>query len=138
MLKAMFKSVVVASAMLLAAGAASAQTIPTSFKTSAGDVVTLDGVRSFECVAAGVKIEHQAEGFALLYPDTSGACAKMVTSAYAATYFVQVPSTSKYINSLEARRVFPDGSNSKIIHKAGPESTYTGTAVLTAFQGRAQ
>jgi hypothetical protein len=134
------KAIAVLGAVIMSAVsmAASAQTITTSFKTSGGDAVTLDGVRSFECVTGGFKLEHQAEGFQLTYADTSGVCAKMQTSAYAATYFVQVPGTSRYLNSLEARRVYNDSGNSKIIWKAGPESVYPGTAVLTAFQGRAQ
>jgi hypothetical protein len=135
-MKKLFTAVLLAAAALFSVGA-HAQAIETSFKDSASNVATLESLRSFECVTGGYKLTHTAESFGLTYADTSGMCAKMVASPFAQKYFIQVPGTNRYLNSLQARRVYMDGSNTKIIWNAGPEEYFTGSNVHTAFLSRA-
>lgn len=135
------KAIAVLGAVIMAAVsmAASAQTIPTSFKDSNGNIFTLDGLRSFECVpGSGYKLQHQAEGFQLFYADTSNVCAKVTGSVYYQTYFVSYSGDARARNSLEMRRVSPDSGNSKIIWKAGPEEVLLGLQFHAAYSGRAQ
>ena len=135
----MFKKVIMmfgAALLAFASFGASAQAISTQFKDSANNSFTLENLRSFECTATGYKLNHTAESGALSYSDTSGACAKMVASSTAAASFVQVPGTNRYLNSKQVRRIYMDGSNSKLIWNSGPEEYFTGSAVHTAFLNR--
>lgn len=128
------KKLFLIAATLLLSAAASAQTVPTQFKDSSSNSFDVTNLRSIECVSStSYKLTHTAESFGLTYPDTTGACAKAVASAFGQANFIQVPGTNRYLNAQQARRVYMDGSQTKIIWNAGPEEYFSGSGVHAAF-----